>query len=121
MQKGNKRKVQISLTYGGNDLCWYGFGKAQRSKGFQLDKWQQVALTCEYGKDARVYLDGELIGVGKADQEFAANNLPLLIGCDPFFNMEYFIGDMDDVRVYNRALSGQEIKELYEAESASSK
>ena len=83
--------------------------------------WVHSALTYEYGKDVRIYQNGELIGVSKADMELQANSLPLLIGCDPWGGMEYLIGDMDDVRVYNRALSEQEIKELYEAESASSK
>lgn len=120
MQKGNQREFQIILSYV-NGFCWYGFGKTRRSKASQLGKWQQVALTCEYGKDARVYLDGELVGVGKADRELTTNTLPLLIGCGPYGDMDYFIGDMDEVRVYNRALSEQEIKELYKAESASSK
>jgi len=31
---------------------------------------------------------------------------------------EYFFGDMDDVRLYNRALSEKEVQELYKAESA---
>lgn len=120
MQKGNQREFQIILSYV-NGFCWYGFGKTRRSKASQLGKWQQVALTCEYGKDARVYLDGELVGVGKADRELTTNTLPLLIGCGPYGDMDYFIGDMDDVRVYNRALSEQEVKELYKVESASSK
>ena len=46
-----------------------------------------------------------------------ANNLPLLIGYDPFGEPEYFIGDMDDVRLFNRALSEKEIQELYKAEA----
>ena len=120
MQKGNQRERQFRLV-SGRGKCHCGIGEICESRDWELGVWVHSALTYEYGKDVRIYQNGELIGVSKADMELQANSLPLLIGCDPWGGMEYLIGDMDDVRVYNRALSEQEIKELYEAESASSK
>jgi hypothetical protein len=35
------------------------------------------------------------------------------IGTNSFFPSEYFSGDMDDVRIYNRALSASEVGRLY--------
>ena len=120
MQKGNQteRQFQLQHAYG---KCHCGIGAFHESRGYELGVWVHSVLTYEYGKEVRIYKNGELIGVSKADVELKANSLPLLIGCDPWGAMEYLIGDMDDVRVYNRALSEQEIKELYKAESVSSK
>lgn len=120
MQKGNQREVQFQFQLiNGKGLCcdiW-----VPEWRNHNLNEWQQVALTYEYRKEMRIYRNGELNGAVMAANKLTANNLPLLIGCDPFGGMEYFIGDMDDVRVYNRVLTEQEVKELYKAESASSK
>jgi hypothetical protein len=116
LQKGNNRERQFTLA-SGRGLCWYGAGNMRESRAWSLGEWQFIALTYEHGKDARIYRNGELLSAGKADREFQANSQPLLIGCNPWGEMEYFIGDMDDVRIYNRALSEREIQELYKGEA----
>jgi hypothetical protein len=37
------------------------------------------------------------------------------MGAEPQFNQNYLNGTLDDVRIYNRALSATEIKQLYNA------
>jgi len=116
MQKGNQRESQFMLQ-SGRGTCFYGAGELHESRPWRTGEWQHIALTYEHGNGAKVYQNGELIGVGKADRELAANRLPLLIGYEPWGQAEYFIGDMDDVRLFNRALSEKEIQELYKAEA----
>jgi hypothetical protein len=82
----------------------------------ELNKWQHVALTYESGKRSCFYCNGVQIGNWQISKDLPPNNSSLLIGYDPFGGDEYFIGDMDDVRLYNRALSEKEIRELYKAE-----
>ncbi len=71
--------------------------------------WAHVALTFD-GAKMRLYLNGELVDTNSTPPE--GGNMPstgpLEIGCSDLFN-EYFNGLIDEVRVYNRALSGGEI------------
>ena len=77
--------------------------------------WHQVFFTFE-NDTLKCYLDGELkssaLGYG-----FITNNsnIPLLIGAEPnsVGANQYFDGLLDDVRIYNRNLSEDEIEQLY--------
>ena len=46
---------------------------------------------------------------------------PLFLGYDGGFGYKKFHGIIDDIRIYNRALSEVEVKELYEFEKATPK
>ena len=84
--------------------------------GLELNKWQHVALTYESGKRACFYCNGAQIGNWQISKDLPPNDNSLVIGYDPYGGDEYFVGDMDDVRLFNRALSEKEIRELYKAE-----
>jgi hypothetical protein len=68
--------------------------------------WTQVALTYD-GRHERLYIDGELV-----DEELSEppieNTGPLKIGCAAG-GEGHFDGRLDEVRIYERALSGAEI------------
>jgi streptogramin lyase len=75
-----------------------------------LHTWSHVALTDD-GSHLRLYVDGELVDTGPAsaiqDSEGA-----LQIGADILggeHEPEYFDGDIDEVRVYDRALDQPEV------------
>jgi hypothetical protein len=70
--------------------------------------WSHVALTDD-GARLRVYLDGELVGTDPAIP-LTTGAGPLSIGCLAEYG-NYFKGRLDEVRVYNRALSGNEIED----------
>ena len=89
---------------------------SREKTAWKTKEWQHFAATYEYGKLARFYKNGVLNGEAYADKEIVPNKLPLLIGYEPFGASEYLIGDMDDLRIYNRVLSEQEIQELYKSE-----
>ena len=120
MQKGDQRNVNYQFAMRISDnrvfLCNYGISQRCGQLGLELDKWQQVALTYESGKNLCFYRNGVLIGTWQFAKDLQPNKGSLLIGYDPFWGTEYFIGDMDDVRLFNRALSEEEIKALYKAE-----
>lgn len=75
-------------------------------------KWHHYALTFD-GEELVAYIDGENVGCSKCPGKLQANDDELLIGFDPPGGQEYLLGDLDDLRLYNRALSGDEVKELY--------
>ena len=81
------------------------------SKDIALRKWSHVAITYT-PTEMSAYLNGELVGTLIPVGNIAENTNPLFIGFDPPFGDEYLSGDMDEVRIYNRALSAAEVRAL---------
>jgi hypothetical protein len=78
--------------------------------------WYHVA--CVYqNKNAMIYLNGELAGSGyfNSDPSGAANN-SLAMGVRAYddIKFDYLNGTLDDIRIYNRALTAEEIKAIPE-------
>lgn len=77
-------------------------------------KWQQIVATYGFG-EMRVYLDGELAGRKKVSGRPRRSADPLLIGRYGAADDVYFVrGLMDDVRIYDVALTADEIRGLYD-------
>ncbi len=72
-----------------------------------LDEWHHAAVTFDQG-DVKLYLDGIVAGTGSAPSPLAGNDLPLRIGADSA-GQSLFMGLIDDVQVYNVALTEAEI------------
>jgi len=90
----------------------------------QTTEWQHVVLVWESGSVPRVYIDGiqdTPSWVGAADTENLAatgvltGNDRLLIGRSIKDTSAGWNGKIDDVRIYDRALSTEEVEELYAA------
>jgi len=80
------------------------------------DAWHHAAFSYD-GKDLRVYLDGKQVAVTAANRPRKPGTLPLAIGRrqDAY---SYFRGDLDEVRVYGRALSAPEVADRAAANGA---
>ena len=59
--------------------------------------------------DIRLYINGELKNTFACSAPVVKNNHPLLLGSDPPGAQEYLIGAMDEFRMYNRALTAEEV------------
>jgi hypothetical protein len=79
-----------------------------------IRQWHHVLVRVE-NKVPDFYVDG--VVTGKTPTSFTktptGNNYPLLIGKRD--DGHYFDGVIDDVRIYNRALSADEIWQLYQS------
>ena len=80
-------------------------------------KWHHITMVIT-PMEGLLFLDGVLNAEGKwtGQSSKVTSSRPLFIGRgdgDPFGP---FKGSMDDIRVYNRALSAEEVKALYEFE-----
>jgi len=93
-----------------------GNGQEHASVGWQkrleIGKWYFYALTYN-GSQVKAYLNGELLGSAPLTGNIADSKLPINIGRNPVYNGDYFTGLVDEIRIYNRALSSQEIAALY--------
>lgn len=90
---------------------WYGTNSSDYNNG----NWRHVVVVHE-GTSLRFYKDGVLDGsyTVPSPTNYEAN---LLIGKERDGAPRLFNGSIDDVRIYNRALSEGEIKSLYDSYS----
>jgi hypothetical protein len=76
------------------------------------DKWYHLVLIRNAGYTDYIYVNAEERG-SKADQSFNyANDKPLKIGW--YTTTHFFLGIIDEVRIYNRALSAAEIQDNFQ-------
>jgi hypothetical protein len=80
-----------------------------------VQKWQHFVF-CKSATAYTIYLDGIAVSTGAGvNTQWSENTAPLTIGqCE---NGGYVDGKIDDVRIYNRALSSSEVAQLYAIES----
>lgn len=105
---------QLRLQGAANNSC-----NATGVTEYSLMKWHHVVATVS-GTVGTVYLDGHLDGLGNVGS-IPLNTLDVFIGsAHPSPRSDFlalFNGKIDDVRIYNRALSSKEVAELYNIES----
>lgn len=74
----------------------------------EVGRWHHLALTRE-GSEFRIYADGACVGKERMDAPLPNAKAPLLIGQGEGFFVE---GALDEVKVFGRALSAEEIRQL---------
>lgn len=112
LQVRNNGKLEANLPE------WFASGEGLVS----FDEWQHVAVTSDGGTQT-MYVNGEAVQtIAAAEIDPDWQEAGLLIGAgwnaqgtEPFAD-HMFKGAMDDLKVYTRALTGDEIKTLAEAE-----
>jgi hypothetical protein len=76
-------------------------------------QWTHVAGTFD-GTTWRVYVNGSLVGTATGNPTAFAAGKFWCIGRKPSQESNYFDGEIDEVRIYKRALSASEIVSLYQ-------
>lgn len=115
-----KRRYEIQLNSAGNIEVWYSnsvYTNHYLSPTMpSLNNWHLVTNTYDNGQ-YRLYLDGDEVissNNGTGNVAFLADTY---FGYDPFQAVhayERFDGSMDDVRIYDKALSPDAIKDYYD-------
>lgn len=85
----------------------YSYTAVQSAEQLAEDAWAHVAMTFD-GETLRHYVDGELVDSEESPSP-AESNEPLTFGCVHSLS-EYFEGKIDEVRLYDVALSKAEIE-----------
>ncbi len=80
------------------------------------NNWHFVVATYD-GTTAKIYVDTVLGATAPTGSSYvtAVSDTSLIIGNDSSAASRYYNGLLDDVRVYNRALSANEIQRIYES------
>jgi hypothetical protein len=79
---------------------------------WDTNTWYYAAVTSDASGNRCLYVNG-VCENSATGQQFGQSEPNLYIGALASYNSYYFPGDIDDVRIYNRALSAQEIQQLY--------
>jgi WD40 repeat protein len=114
-QGGNK----WFFAYGGGCLNFH-ICRADRGGGFyakadfspDLDQWYHLAVTRSRGT-ITIYMNGAPVSSEKVDIVIPNPNAPLIIGQAE--NLGFFSGLIDEVAIYDRALSPEEVKARWSA------
>ncbi len=80
-----------------------------------MDEWYNLAGTYD-GSSLILYQNGEIIGPTSYKGDIDTNDEDLWIGGHPLNPERYFEGIIDEIYIYNRALSQAEIQQNYESE-----
>jgi len=83
---------------------------------WQLNKWYHTALVYS-GSMVKAYLNGEQFFSYPYFGQLSSTNADLEIGRDVPGNPELFVGQLDDIYIFNRALSENEIRQIYTDQS----
>jgi chitodextrinase len=78
--------------------------------------WTHVAMTHDGTKDI-IYFDGVQVAEKDVAGALDPTTHPLGIGFDPIDNANFFKGSLDEVQIYNTALTAQQIADLYAEQS----
>jgi hypothetical protein len=105
--------INALLPWSGN-VCYWDAGNASSMRiSYTPDvpvysSWQTWVLTASAtGNYSKMYRNGVLEHSGTITPSFTQANVPFYIGCAPSSN--YFVGKIDVIRVWDRALSDSEI------------
>jgi hypothetical protein len=102
-------KVLISLDYRESNTTLH----ALNIDTINLNNWHHLTYT-RSGNSYKLYIDGVFQNITTDNNPVALNEIGWLIGNDPSSSHD-FNGIIDDISIYNRALTQQEITSLYES------
>jgi len=85
---------------------------------YTINQW--IHAVCTYdGTNIKIYVNGVFIGSG-INSMWNTIGTEFYFGARPSLGNSYFPGQLDDIGIWNRALSACEIKKLYNAGNSSS-
>lgn len=118
----SKSRFSILLNFAGNENT-IGFSGQGNDMSFSASglygAWNHVIVTYD-GSVGRIYLNASQLS-GTFNYNLETNgSMPLVFGSNSLNrNDEFFDGVLDDLRIYNRALSATEVATLYSIEAPS--
>src|SRR6476469_5012354 len=109
-EEGNSFALGLGFQEEGAAEAFIGEGAEETSvaseEEVQRGVWTHLAVTYDCAK-IRLYVNGDLAGTETVDDGPEASSGPLRVGCDE--DNGEFAGRIDEVRIYNRALSPGEV------------
>ena len=106
----------------GNDqtIAWQGGGGDIRDNAVNVNdgSWHHFLGTKDSAGGRVLYIDGDVIATGPAGTALEQGTTPVMIGENADSNGRGWLGDIDDVAIWNRALSQSEVDDIFNAGTA---
>jgi hypothetical protein len=96
-------------------------GGAPLVGNFNRHDWLHVVYAHDSMGEAALFFNGERVVHKDLKMELKTFDEPLIFGADGHGSKAFFKGSLDDVRIWNRALSAEEVKALYNLEKPKGK
>ena len=109
INKGNAYELSV---VGGQADCRINESSITASGVLHPEAWNHVAATFD-GSYQRVYVNGMLTDQNLFSGPVQTNSHALFMGSNPAEQWDLFDGSLDEVRIYNRALSTAEVLDRY--------
>jgi hypothetical protein len=124
---GNSFEVNIEAPFSGTvnkmQACWTINGVNSiltfEDGSLLTNTWSHFVYTHD-NDSAKIYLNGALVQSMAISGGLTYNTLPVRFGGRPVDGWHPFNGDLDDIGIWNRALSACEIQDLYSSQLNSS-
>lgn len=82
-------------------------------KKYNDNQWHNVFVTFD-GKKLKLYMDGKIISEAIAEANPDSTGIqPVRIGANSFNVSKFFVGNIDEIRLWNKTLTDNEINEGY--------
>jgi len=99
-----------------NELYSWGVNADWNTKHSFASGWQNIVVTCNNGTSVMVYMDGGYIDGGNLNPSILVESSPNIWTFaykEAAFYLDYYIGKADELRIYDKILSPDEISDLY--------
>ena len=119
--RGEGQNWRFHRQGSGQTMAWQGGGGDIHGGANVNDgQWHHFVGTSDVATNTRtLYIDGVQMASQTLGQPINSDtNLPLMVGENPQANAREWNGEIDDVAIWNRALSEAEIQEIYNAGQA---
>lgn len=112
---GASEGKQILEFFTGETVGYENQPRGRITTPINSNTWYRVVATRDGAGAMKLYIDGELKGTAKAPNANTTSNGQFTIGAwdDRFRAREFFSGLIEEVSIYNRALTSAEIKSSY--------
>ena len=101
--------------YGGSVYAYFGGGGSVNLESpLSTNTWHQIAMTYDStvgGNNSFLYIDGAQVGARNSTGFY--NGLAFTVGMDDTGGGASFLGNIDEVRLYDHALSGADVLSAY--------
>ncbi|MCC6410355.1 MAG: T9SS type A sorting domain-containing protein [Saprospiraceae bacterium] len=107
--------LKIVFTTNGNNVQFANFiSDMDSGDGNEMVKtfWWYVTMVHD-GTSNIIYVNGQQANIKPVNTELNSTSRPLCFGNNPIEGGQYFIGALDNVKIYNKALTAGEIQQLF--------
>jgi hypothetical protein len=113
-ETGSLAQYGLQVRNQGNAHCNINAAASASGGTVPINEWTHVAYTYDR-RQVRLYVSGVEVASTPLTDTIIASSHPLGIGTQPGFSSRDFDGLIDEVEIFDRALSADEIRAIYEA------